>query len=40
MNFLRVRGACDARFRGGGALSFHVFPAGCQDAGKPVKFPQ
>jgi hypothetical protein len=32
-----VRGACDARFRGGGALSFHVFPAGCQDAGKPVK---
>jgi len=34
-----VRGACDVRFRGGGALSFHVFPAGCQDAGKPVKFP-
>jgi hypothetical protein len=35
-----MRGTCDACFRGGGALSFHVFPAGCQDAGKPVKFPQ
>ncbi|MGH6841226.1 MAG: hypothetical protein ACREDV_03925 [Methylocella sp.] len=32
-----MRGAYDARFRGGGALSFQVLPARCQDAGKPVQ---
>jgi hypothetical protein len=35
-----VRCAWNARFRGAGALSLHLFPAACQDTGKTEKIPQ